>query len=95
MAKTIWKYPLGKTGSAAGYVEIKMPKGATVLSVANQYNTTTVYALVDDAIDETEIHTFDVYLTGNIIDCDESFTFLGTVVLNDGNYVYHVFYKKP
>lgn len=95
MEKTIWKYPLGKTGSASGYVEVKMPKGAIVLSAMNQYNIPTVYALVDDTINETEIHTFDVCLTGRLVSHDESFVFLGTVMLNEGTYVYHVFHKKP
>lgn len=95
MQNTIWKYPLGQTGTASGKKTVQMPKGSTVLSAVNQYNMPTVYALVDDTVKETETHTFDVCLTGGDVDHDASFTFLDTVMLDERTYVYHVFHKKP
>lgn len=93
MEKTIWKYALGSTYGASGKVKIEMPKGSVVLSVVNQDNIPTVYALVDDTSKKTEVHIFDICLTGGLVS-HKGFKFLGTVLLQEGGHVYHVFHKK-
>lgn len=94
MGKTIWKYPLRPQVLRQTKFEIKIPKGATVLSAVIQCDIITVFALVDDTIKEEETLTFNICSTGEPINHDDSYVFLGTVVFNEGPHVYHVFYKK-
>lgn len=83
---TIWKYRLPTRGTVA----IDMPKGAELLSVHNQNDCIVLWAAVDDR-KPTQPRTFDVRVTGS---CYATFTnvkFIGTVLLDDGAYVAHVF----
>ncbi len=69
---------------------IKVPLGAIFISLAVQFNEAVAYFVVSDLQKETK--TFDIYAatTGGI--CPPShYTFLGTAILNGGNYVLHYY----
>ena len=67
-----------------------MPKGATVLSVANQQDTLCLWAMVDPAAPEV-FREFDVLGTGKAIPEWER-VFIGTVLI--GQFVWHVFERN-
>jgi hypothetical protein len=84
---TIWKYELG-----APINVVPMPKGAKILSVANQYGKMVAYALVDPQADR-EDRVLEVVGTGhepNFTE-DDNPKFLGTVVLQGGEFMFHIF----
>ena len=87
MAYKIYKYTLEITP----HQTLELPKGSTILSVANQYERLVLYASVDteEAISTSEVDVFIVN-TGDIIDARAN-EFLGTVMFGDGEYVAHVF----
>jgi hypothetical protein len=65
-----------------------------ILSVKEQNNQIVIYALIDDKI-EPIIYNFAINGTGNTITFDiDNFKFLGTVKINNGRLMFHVFYKK-
>lgn len=83
--KRIFKYQLLVTHDQT----IKLPKGARVLSVGAQGNKVFLWALVDDK-EEIESVPFTILGTGEVADVEHC-TFLGTVMLYDGELVLHVF----
>jgi hypothetical protein len=92
--KYIWKYKL-KVDSV---VAVKIPKGSIILSVNAQYNEIVVYVLVQDLEfnSETTTVTFRIIGTGHAIDddIDIDYHFLGTVSLDDGLFMFHIFMEK-
>ncbi len=85
---TIWKYKL----HASGVTVLNMPEGAKVLSVAEQHGEAVLWALVS-AGRVTEERKFRTCLTGG--DAPNSvMDFMGTALLDGGNYVVHVFEVK-
>lgn len=90
--KTIYKYPIGKGGRGDVLV---LPAATDILSVESQGTNIVVYGLVDPDTKETERYDFIIFGTGESIDVDLSaYTFLDTVKLYDGSYMFHVFYRK-
>jgi hypothetical protein len=83
MNKTIWKYTLGISDAQI----LALPKGATILSVAEQYGEVTLWALVDPD-KELEHRLFYIFGTGHPVPNTPG-TFLGTVQIRD--LVWHVF----
>ena len=70
--------------------QISMPSGAEILSVQNQMDKIIIYALVN----ETEVsvwRTFDLFATGEIIDDFFERKYIGTVQLEDGTSILHLF----
>lgn len=82
--KTIYKYSLLHTGGNS----VDMPQGAKILAVQSQQGVPTIWALVDVG-QPTEKRTFLVVGTGHTI--DGLGEYVGTVQLNEGRFVVHVF----
>lgn len=86
--RTIWKYEL----PISDKVSVPMPRGAQVLSVAEQYGKLCVWALVSTT-QEKEPQRFGIYGTGLPAEDAGAGYFLGTVVMPNG-LVWHVFREE-
>lgn len=88
MKKTIWKFEIKATDKQ----HIKMPKGAEILYIDNQYEVANLWALVDPK-EEMEERTFEVFGTGHEIyyDMGVDRNHIGSFQLNQGTLVFHVF----
>lgn len=82
----IWKFPLPLSGAH----EILMPKETEILCAQNQNDKPTIWALVDTD-KPAESRLFRVELTGFEVTGSMDLGYIGTVQLNDGGYVVHVF----
>lgn len=83
----IWKYAL----PSRGHETLAIPAEAQLLSVQVQHDTVTLWALVDPKA-EPRPRDFYVAMTGEamqFVNCDAHF--VGTVQLDRGRYVAHVF----
>lgn len=88
--KRIYKYLLPITAIPS----IDMPKGAKILSIQAPGNYPQIWALVDpEAIPEKRL--FSIYETGQSVANDDKQTFIGTVQLDGGGTVVHVFEFMP
>ena len=70
---------------------IDLPEGAVILSVDEQYNKPVLWALVDPS---TDIKPRNLYfaLTGQEIEANrEQLKFIGTIKLDEGTFIVHVF----
>ena len=83
---TIWKYPL----SPREVQDLSMPDGAEILTVQTQKEQVCLWAKVDPQAPKV-IRTFGVFGTGWEIVTTASMRYIGTVQLEDGDFVYHVF----
>lgn len=86
--KRIFKYVLSATDTQT----ITLPYPNKVLSVAEQYGNIVVYAWVDDDPTMMKSYTFQIRGTGHNADGLDNYKFLGTVKLQDGELMFHVFY---
>ena len=70
---------------------VKMPENAELLSTDFQGDELRIWAMVDTDMKETELRSFEVFMTGGIIPNPVGFTrkFIDTVLT--GDLVYHVF----
>jgi hypothetical protein len=85
----IWKYILEITDQQY----LQLPMGARILSVANQNESLVLYALVNPEEQTTENFVVQIFGTGNPIErLDPMSKFIGTVVMENGKLVWHVFY---
>lgn len=84
--KTVFKYTLAITD----HQEITLPKGAQPLSVGIQNGHLMLWCLVDDQADLAMPRDVYVHGTGHKVD-DIPLQYLGTVMLNGGALVFHVF----
>ena len=100
--KTIYKYVLYTACNVVGAPKIpytmELPKGAVILSCGLQNNKNfCVWAKVDP--NQTEMVEVEFYIFGTgwpILDeIDNGLQFIGTVMISDGLYVYHIFIKQP
>ena len=82
--KAIWKWPLDGSKCA-----LMMPKGALVLDVQNQKGQTQMWALVDPNAERVPFEV-RLYMTGERLPNDPG-KHLGTVQLDQGEYIIHVF----
>lgn len=83
----IWKYTITPTTTL-----VEMPRNAQILSVCVQANRMILYAKVIPGNDNKS-RRINIYETGEEFDgglMNEQ-RFIGTCMLNDGNYVCHVF----
>lgn len=89
--KTIWKYPLPSYHQN----EIQMPKGSYPLSVGLQYGKSeqnrVMWAVVNPNVKQKE--DFCIYVTGTGDKFDHLENFLGTLILENGALVQHVFWE--
>lgn len=86
MARSIWKFALPMSGG------VEMPKGSIVLSVAMQHGQPHVWALVDPQAPLVR-RDLRVYGTGWGMPDEPVGAFRGTFLVNDGQFVFHVFDK--
>jgi len=90
--KKIFKYKLDYMDHQE-HIIIDIPMPAKILSVSEQNNIAVIYALVDD---ERETTPVDVLIVGTgypIRDNIDTYDFIGTVKLDDGKYMWHIFYR--
>lgn len=83
---TVFKYTLPLTGKCS----LSMPDGAKVLSVQNQREALTLWALVDEGAVRVQ-RDFMSVMTGAISPLSHLQPFIGTVQFDGGNFVVHVF----
>jgi len=83
--KTIWKYKLDGVEC-----EIAMPLHAKVLSAAVQQRDICIWALVEPEQATYERH-FIIIGTGHKVPDGYNIEFIDTVLVNDGEYVFHIF----
>lgn len=86
MTKTIWKFALDPLNDV---MSINMPKGAEVLSAGVQSGIVHLWAVVDPEADK-EPRAFLAVGTGHLT-FDDLGRFVGTVMLFDGQLVFHIF----
>ena len=88
--KTIWKFQI----EARSYNRIEMPVGATILSAQYQENTESlcVWALVNPNARGKKVRVIRVIGTGHEV--ESGLKFIGTVQLDKGETVVHVFEQK-
>lgn len=86
MSRAVWKFPIPAP------MEIPMPKGAKILTVASQFKTPTMWALVDPDAD-LEHRKFFIAGTGHPMpNAADEWTYLGTAHDVDGlGLVFHFF----
>lgn len=85
--RTIWKYPFSITDRFT----LDMPEGAQILTIQNQQDTATLWALVNPQSPRVTRH-FIVVGTGHPISLTWARSrYLGTVQQYDGHLVWHIF----
>ncbi len=82
---TIWKFLLEVTDTQ----DVKMPRGARILTVDVQHGTPCLWALVDGEQPRESRH-IQMYGTGHSFDPVPS-DYIGTFQLSGGSLVFHVF----
>lgn len=90
MQQVIYKYhlPLRDTFS------LKLPKGARILHFGNQYETPTLWVLIDRYTlnDEEEEHLFILIGTGHPLPrTTVNLRYIGTTLMAGGNLIWHLF----
>jgi len=85
--KKIFKYEL-RTEEVQ---EIEMFEDYKILSVIEQHNRVFVYVLVDTDSKSCYLVKIVMFVTGQPIEEIEGLTFLGTVSLYEGGFIYHIF----
>lgn len=81
---TVYKYEIMERA------ELKMPRGAKVLTVQVQNGAPRLWALVDPEQPE-ERRVFEVYGTGHHIPDIHSAAYVATFQVDDGAFVFHLF----
>jgi len=88
--RSVWKFPI-PVGSLS---TVEMPRGAKILHVACQYGKDlTLWAEVDTEAEE-EVRHIAVFGTGHQMTDEWTHHFIGTVLLNGGALVLHVYEIK-
>jgi len=86
----IYKYTL----EIMDYQEFLLPLRSKILSVCEQHGKVVFYTMVDTAMEHKTKYSFRIFGTGH--PCADSivfYSFLGTVKLEEGNLMFHVFYQ--
>ena len=85
---TIWKFPLATVGEQV----ISIPHGFNILTVREQNNAPVLWASVDDRETSKANIKILTYGTGAPIPQGQEGVYVGTYMLDDGEFVGHVFY---
>ena len=85
MGKPIYKYPL----RIVGFQAVQMPKGARILSFANQNERAVMWAIVDPSAPE-ENRKFWIVGTGHKVPAG-SLNYISTAQFIDNKFVAHLF----
>ena len=88
--KTVWKFPV----QIDDRVNVRLPMGATILTVDMQGDQLCLWALVDPDASLNKVRTLRIAGTGHPI-TDEAVDHLGTFFLHDRALVFHVFDVVP
>jgi hypothetical protein len=88
MTKRIFKFPAPITGR----FDLSLPANVSILSVAMQHETPCIWAIVDDQ-EARWNRSFAWFGTGQPIpeESDERLAFIGTVLIENGSLVFHLF----
>lgn len=90
MLEQVWKFPL----ELRDHAEVSMPEGAKVLMIGEQNGVVWIWALVDPT-KPYEGRTFRVAGTGHELGrIPDDAEHLGSVILQDGLLVFHVFGRR-
>lgn len=84
--KRIYKYPIQITDEQI----IQMPENAEILHVNIQHNQAFIWAMIDPEEDEEDVE-IRVYGTGHPVQECKELSYLGTVFIQNGDLVFHVF----
>ena len=84
--KTIWKYEIPFKNEFT----LQMPKGAELISVANQNEMGCLWAFVDPNEDIEDVN-FCLYGTGYEIENPNILSYLGSFQQYNGRFVWHLF----
>lgn len=87
--KKIFKFKLEITDEQI----LSLPLNSRILSVAEQFGDMVLYAVVDTSEDLKEDYKIIIHGTGHPANDIDNCTFLGTVKMEDGQLMFHVFYK--
>lgn len=89
---TIWKFALDI--NLGGEHIVEMPQGAKIISVIDQKDFPTVYAIVSPEAEKEQIR-FHVIGTGwrHVEPRIQTLPFVGTIKTHNGHFVWHVFYE--
>jgi len=82
MTKSIWKFPV--------LDHVTMPEKAEILHVGTQNNTIYIWAICDPK-NNLEVRYFNIIGTGMPRYQFETTNYLGTTMVCDGEFVFHVF----
>lgn len=86
---TIWKYVLFE-----GINQLELPENSYPISVVNQNGNLIMYCFVEPDFEDSNMCTFEVVGTGYpVISNPNNSNFIGTVLFEGGQLVYHVFQK--
>lgn len=85
--RKVYKYAFKPAPTAS----IAMPAGAKILRFDMQYDMFCLWALVDPDSAVTETRKFIVAGTGNPIDETTISSYIGTAMVQDGQFVFHCF----
>jgi len=86
--KSIYKYQISVNGISA----IPLPINSTLLSCKVQRNEICIWFLVDVSLSEKYLRTFKCYCTGQTVDYEiDNQKFIDTCLLDNGEYIVHVF----
>lgn len=82
----IYKYPL----EVKEINEIEFPGPAEILSLHVQHNVPTMWVAVDTG-GPSALRRFRIFGTGELMDDPDKYLYVGTVLTEDGDFVWHVF----
>jgi len=86
--KTVWRFPLRLTDEQV----IQVPKDAEILCVKNQEGSLQIYAEVER--DTLSFDHYTIYILGTGRDKTFNATYLDTVLMADGDLVWHIYYSR-
>lgn len=94
--KKIYKYSitsdLALVAGISNSADIELPKGSIIRFCGVQNGWINIWVEIDPNESQMELYEFIIYGTGWDIPSESNY--VGTVMLNDGAFVYHVYYRK-
>ena len=95
MSRKVFKYILNPYElDKDSRLNLELPMGSVVLSVAEQRGKMVLYALVDDSETAKENNIIYIHGTGHNTEVSHFSRFLGTVKLEDGALMFHIFWRR-
>lgn len=95
--KVIYKYKLefdDRTDIDAWKTSVQLPVGAQILTAGAQGTDVFIWAIIDKDRKETFTAKFRVIPTGLHAFDDYNLSYLSTVFMNNGQYVFHIFREQ-